>query len=54
MLATVQGGTGAGRTMHRRTVPQAGWRCVNGHENAGYAVTCLAFGCREKRPKKGN
>lgn len=26
------------------------WRCVNGHDNRPYAVTCLTLGCREKRP----
>lgn len=51
MLTHVKGGTGAGRRMHRRTVPKDGWRCTGGHENAGYVTTCLAFGCREKRPR---
>ena len=51
MLTTVQGGTGAGRTMHRRTVPKTTWRCGNGHENIRNATTCLAFGCREQRPR---
>jgi len=50
MLITVQNGTGAGRTMHRRTVPKHGWRCACGHANPRYAATCLAFGCRERRP----
>jgi len=52
MLATVQGGTGAGRRMHRRTVPTDGWRCAHGHTNHGYAATCLTAGCRERRPKE--
>jgi len=50
MLTTVQGGTGAGRRMHRRTVPKNGWRCMCGHPNPRYAAKCLAFGCRERRP----
>ena len=53
MLARVAGGTGAGQRMHRNgTVPKAGWVCPHGHRNPGYAATCLAFGCRERRPKE--
>lgn len=51
MLARVQGGTGAGLQMDRRTVPKSGWTCTNGHANIRNAATCLAFGCRERRPR---
>lgn len=49
MLCTVQGGTGAGRSMHRRHVAKTSWSCANGHTNKFYAVTCLHDNCREKR-----
>lgn len=53
MHATVAGGTGAGRRMHVRTTHKHvdGWACTCGHGNPSYAATCLAFGCRERRPK---
>jgi hypothetical protein len=50
MLTRIVGGTGAGRRMHRRSVPRTMWTCAHGHRNHGFAATCLAFGCREKRP----
>lgn len=50
MLATVKGGTGAGRTMHRKHAPTTNWTCSAGHGNKAYAATCLHPGCREKRP----
>lgn len=50
MLTTVKGGTGAGRRMHRaQTVPKQSWTCGHGHQNPGFAATCLTARCREKR-----
>jgi hypothetical protein len=51
MLTHVDGGTGAGRKMHRGTVPREPWTCPHGHENLPNAANCLTSGCREKRPE---
>jgi hypothetical protein len=49
MTLLVKGGPAGSGSKRPLAAPRAAWRCSNGHENRGFAVRCLTFGCNEKR-----
>lgn len=51
LAVNVAGGTNAGCKKPFAGKTATAWVCGERHWNSGYFSTCVAPGCREKRPK---